>query len=104
VLLPPVASVAAPALTPPTRPAVLTTGPPALTTAVVAGRPNDVLTAAAGVRGANPKFSSLTVELRDGTLVIGGTAARAADAWEFAQALRRVPGVVRVAVGPVTVR
>jgi hypothetical protein len=104
VLLPPVASVAAPALPPPARPAVLTNSPAAPTTAVVAARPNDVLTAATAVRNTNTKFAALTVEMRDGTLVIGGTAARAADAWEFAQALRRVPGVARVAVGQVEVR
>lgn len=107
VLLPPVApaaTVAPPALTPPARPAVLTTTPTAPTTAVVAARPGDVLTAATAVRIATPKFAALTVEMRDGTLVIGGTARRAADAWELAQALRRVPGVERVAVGAVEVR
>jgi hypothetical protein len=103
VLMAPVGSVATPAL-PPTRPAVLTNTPAAPTTAVVAGRPGDVLSAATTVRNTSPKFAALTVEMRDGTLVIGGTAARAADAWEFAQALRRVPGVTRVAVGQVNVR
>lgn len=97
VLLPPVAAVAPPALPPPSRPA-------APTTVVAARPPADVLTAAGTVRNTSKKFAALTVELRDGTLVIGGSAARAADAWEFAQALRRVPGVVRVAVGQVEVR
>jgi hypothetical protein len=97
VLLPPVAAVAPPALPPPTRPA-------APTTVVAARPPADVLTAATAVKSTSKKFATLTVELRDGTLVIGGSAARAADAWEFAQALRRVPGVARVAVGQVEVR
>ena len=103
VLLPPVASVA-PALPPPPRAGVLTTGPAAPTGAVVAARPGDVLTAAAAARTASPRFAALTVELRDGTLVIGGSAARAADAWEFAQTLRQLPGVARVAVGQIEVR
>lgn len=105
VLLPPVGVAAPPALPPPSRSAVpATTIPSAPVTGTPTGRPADVLTAAGTVRGANPKFAALTVEMRDGTLVIAGAAARTADAWEFAQALRRLPGVSRVAVGAVDVR
>jgi hypothetical protein len=76
-------------------PAVLTTG---------SGRPGDLLLAAASVRRENPeKFGGLTAELKAGTLVIGGTARQAAHAWEYADALRRVPGMVRVAIGAVDV-
>jgi hypothetical protein len=109
VLLPPVAAggfgtvppIVPPVVAPPT--AVLTTGPPGPAPATVPGRPADVLTAAEAVRAADPRFAGLTVELHDGTLVIGGSAVRASDAWAFAQALRRVPGVARVAVGAVDV-
>jgi hypothetical protein len=81
---------------PPTGvPTVLTTG---------SGRPGDLLLAAATVRRSNPtKFGGLTTELQDGTLIIGGSAARAKYAWDYAEALRRVPGMVRVAVGAVDV-
>jgi hypothetical protein len=36
--------------------------------------------------------------------VIAGTAPRTSDAWDFAQAIRRLPGVARVVVGEVSVR
>jgi hypothetical protein len=109
VLLPPIGAspsgsvlpVVPPVVTPPT--AVLTAGPSAPPPATLPGRTADVLTAAAAVRNADSRFAGLTAELHDGTLVIAGSAARAADAWEFAQALRRLPGVARVAVGAVSV-
>lgn len=106
VLLPPVAPLTAP-LIPPAAPRATvpaTTTPSAPVKGTPTGRPADVLTAAGTVRTGSPKFAALTVEVRDGTLVIGGAAARTADAWEFAQALRRLPGVSRVAVGAVEVR
>ena len=90
----PAGSVAPALVPPPARPAP----------AVVTGRPGEVLTAATAVRDANPRFAALTLEMQGGTLTIGGSAARASDAWELAQALRRVPGVARVAVGAVDVR
>jgi hypothetical protein len=88
-------SVPTPSL-PPTTPVVLTgTVPP------VPGNANAVLVAAHEVRKADARFARLTVELREGTLVVGGSAPLAADAWDFAQKLRSVPGVTRIAVGAV---
>lgn len=51
----------------------------------------------------DPRFAGLTVEWRSGVAVIAGRAARHADAWAFADAVRRLPGVGRVVVGDVDV-
>jgi hypothetical protein len=92
---------------PPARPdsTNMAAAPPAvLTTTTGSGRPGDLLLAAASIRRANPgKFGGLTAELRAGTLIVGGSARQAAHAWEYAEALRRVPGMVRVAVGTIDV-
>ncbi|MBX9581323.1 MAG: hypothetical protein K2X87_13520, partial [Gemmataceae bacterium] len=71
---------------------------------LLTGRPGGPLDAAEAARRADPRFAGLTLALADGTLVIGGTAARAADAWDLAQNLRTLPGVDRVAVGSVGVK
>lgn len=55
-----------------------------------------------GVRKTEARFAGLKVEVRDGVLVIVGSAPLASDAWDFADKLQKVPGVTRVAVGPVT--
>lgn len=86
---------------------VLTTGSsPPLTApaATFPARPTDVLASADAIRKADARYAALTTELRDGTVVVGGRAARLSDAWDFAQALRRVPGVARVAVGGVGIK
>lgn len=44
-------------------------------------------------RTADPRFARLTVELRGGTAVVSGP-----GAWDFAAAVRKVPGVERVVV------
>jgi hypothetical protein len=49
----------------------------------------------------DPRFAGLTVELKAGVAVIGGRAAHADDAWEFAAAVRKLPGVERVVLGDV---
>lgn len=51
----------------------------------------------------DPRFAGLTIEWRSGTAVIAGRAARDADAWAFAAAVRKLPGVGRVVVGDVDV-
>lgn len=89
------------------RPGVLTTGsstPLAAPAATFPARPTDVLASANAIRKADARYAALTTELKDGTVVIGGRAARLSDAWDFAQALRRVPGVARVAVGGVGIK
>lgn len=84
VLLPPVA-VAAP-VAGGFAPAVLTARP-SLADAVEAAR------------RADPRFAGLRAELRaDGEVVISG-GVRPTDAWDFADRLRGVPGVMRVVVG-----
>ena len=86
----------APPTPPATAPGVLTaTTPPAPV------RVTDVLAAADEARKAEARFAKLTVEMRDGVLVIGGSAPQPSDAWDFAAKLRTIPGVTRVAVGNV---
>ena len=91
VLLPPVATQSAtgPVVAP--YPAGVLTGTrPTLTDTVEA------------VRRSDARFAGLRVELRDGgVVVITGTARQPADAWDLADLVRVVPGVARVAVGPV---
>jgi BON domain len=87
-------SAAAPPASPPAT-------APGLLTGTTPGTASDVLTAAAAVRKSEVRFAKLTVELRDGVLVIGGSAPLASDAWALAQKLRQIPGVARVAVGAV---
>jgi hypothetical protein len=80
-------------------PALLPAVPGVLTGAP--GNASAVLAAVHEVRKTEARFARLTVEVRDGTLVVGGAAPLAADAWDFAQKLRSVRGVSRVAVGAV---
>jgi hypothetical protein len=89
----------------PTPPAVPGTAPGVLTGTTLPTTPvrgGDVLTAVGEVRKTDARFAHLTVEMRDGVLVIGGSAPQAADAWDFAAKLRTIPGVTKVAVGAVT--
>jgi hypothetical protein len=106
ILLPPVAphGPVAPAVTPAVPPGTLTSVPPVTPPAAIPGRPGDALLAADAVRKADRRFAGLTLELRSGMLVIAGTAAKASDAWDLAQELRRIPGVARVALGNVDVK
>lgn len=53
-------------------------------------------------RRSDARFAGLRAEFRDGgTVVITGTARQPSDAWDFAELVRGVTGVARVAVGPV---
>ena len=91
VLLPPVEAVPKPTANP--APAVLTSG-----------RTAEALTTAEDLRKADARYAGLSVAFSNGTFVISGKAARAADAWDLAQEVRRIPGVPRVAVGSVDVK
>lgn len=62
---------------------------------------DNLLIAAGEARKADSRFAKLTVELRNGTLVVGGSAPQASDAWDFAKKLQTLPGVTRVAVGAI---
>jgi hypothetical protein len=75
----------------------VTTPPPAVPTSA----PGSVPTVPALRR--DPRFAGLTVGWRSDTAVIAGRAARHADVWAFADAVRRLPGVGRVVVGDVDV-
>lgn len=85
----------------------LATGP--AVAAPVAAYPAGVLTArpsfadaVEAVRRAEPRFAGLRAEFREGaTVVVTGTAPKPADAWDLADRIRAIPGVARVAVGPV---
>ena len=68
------------------------------TPAVLTGNASGVLLAAGEMKKAEPRFAKLTLELRDGTLVVGGSAPLASDAWDLAKKLQAVPGVSRIAV------
>jgi hypothetical protein len=58
----------------------------------------DLAAAVEDVRRADPRFAGLTADVRGGEVVIVGRAADG-DAWDLAAAVRRVPGVGRVALG-----
>ena len=91
VLFPPVGPSSKPA--PAAPPAVLTSG-----------RAGEALAAAEALRKADARFAKLTVTFANGLFVIGGQAARASDAWDLAQELRRIPGAPRVALGAIDVK
>jgi hypothetical protein len=55
----------------------------------------------AAARASDPRFAGLAVRFEGRTAVVSGRAARPADAWDFADAIRDVPGVARVVVGSV---
>jgi hypothetical protein len=59
---------------------------------------SDILTSAGNVKKVEARFTKLTVEMRDGIIVIGGSAPRASDAWDLAEKLRQIPGVARVVI------
>ena len=105
ILLPPVPlSGSRPVMpvVPSPNPVVLTSTPPAaVPLALPSIRAGELTTAIEAVRKTESRFAGLSAELRDGTLIVAGRAPRASDAWDFAEAIRRVPGVVRVAVGAV---
>lgn len=77
------------------------TPPPAPTPVTLTGNRADVRATIDAARKAEPRFSRLTVESRDGALVIGGAAPLVSDAWDYADKLRGIPGVSRVVVGDV---
>jgi len=59
----------------------------------------DVAAAVEAVQSSELRYSTLTVTVKGGAVTISGTASDAADAWELASELRKVPGVDRVIVG-----
>lgn len=53
------------------------------------------------LRASDPRFGWLTIRLDAGTATVSGHAARVEDAWDYAAALRKIPGIDRVIVGEV---
>lgn len=95
VLLPPVGN---------SRPATPKSNAAPAASGVLAGRTADALAAAESLRKADRRYEKLTVTFTNGTFVIAGAAARASDAWDLADQLRRIPGVPRVALGSLDVK
>ncbi len=62
----------------------------------------DVAAAVEAVQSSVLRYSTLKVVVIAGSVTISGTASDAADAWELALELRKVPGVDRVIVGPLS--
>jgi len=52
----------------------------------------------AALKASNGRFAGLTATPTGGTVVISGRAAKDADAWAFAELVRKMPGVTRVVV------
>ncbi len=48
------------------------------------------------LRQADRRFRGIRADVRDGRVVLSGTVARPQDAWEFAEAVRKLPGVAGV--------
>ena len=59
----------------------------------------DVAAAVEAVQSSVLRYSTLKVIVKAGSVAISGTASDAADAWDLALELRKVPGVDRVIVG-----
>ena len=59
----------------------------------------DVAAAVEAVQSSILRYSTLIVAVKAGAVTISGAASDAADAWELASELRKVPGVERVIVG-----
>lgn len=53
------------------------------------------------LRASDPRFGWLTIRLDNSTATVSGRAARFADAWDYAAALRKIPGIDRVIIGEV---
>jgi osmotically-inducible protein OsmY len=82
-------------------PAVPPAGPTIPPPAVPVTPGQDVAAAVDEVRRADRRFAGLTVTVTGGTVTIGGRAIDPGDAWELADAVRKVPGVDRIVVGRV---
>ncbi len=96
----------------PATPKTITTAPPAaptspgaLTGTTSVARPADVISAITAIRSTDTRFARLTFSQKpDGGIFVTGFVAKPADAWDFVGEVRKVPGVVRVAVDPQTVK
>jgi len=70
----------------------------------VPNRATDLMGTLLDLRRTESRFAGLTVEMREGTVFLAGSSPRDLDAWDFAERVRRVPGVRQVVVGNVNRR
>jgi hypothetical protein len=99
----PPAAIVSPAPTPPKEVTGTVTGR-ALPTAAAPPGPQTVGEQIDQLRQRDRRFVNVRAEVRDGRVTLRGTVARSQDAWEFAAAVRRLPGVVGVVQGIATDR
>jgi hypothetical protein len=109
---PPVPTVTVTPATPPapTPAPQTTTPPPAASPAPTVGepaatllppvaapaRPASLLEQIDSIRQRDRRFQSIRLEIREGSVFLRGSVTRSQDAWDFAEAVRRLPGVERV--------
>jgi hypothetical protein len=87
--------------------AVAAPGYPTIPPPAVPTGPTDAAALAAQVsalKARDRRFAGLTVALNAGSATVAGRAAHSADAWDFADSVRKLPGVERVILGAVNVR
>ena len=56
------------------------------------------------IRASDPRFGWLTIQLQGDDVIISGRAWKPQDAWDYAEALRTVPGIGRIVIGTVNPR
>ena len=92
-------AVPAPEPVAPLRPAVATAPPMKTTESLSPALPvkrMTLLDRVEALRLDDRRFQNVRVEVKDGVVVLRGSVARSADAWEFAATLRQIPGVTGV--------
>ncbi len=104
-LLPPIAASESAADTSRPPPASLGRPVPLLSSkpTAPAAAPADLSAAIEALRRGDERFGRIHWEVRDRTVIVGGTVCRGEDLMAFAQAVARVPGVERVIVEQVRV-
>ncbi len=103
-LLAPVAADAGPAAAVASVPEAVRVRPGPAIPVSLPTRAAEVMGGLLDLRRADDRFAGLSLDLRNGVVVLTGRAPQAADAWDFADAARRVPGVRQVIVGNVAPR
>jgi len=64
----------------------------------------DTITKIGQIRASDPRFGWLTIHLHGEDAVISGRAWKPQDAWDYAEALRKLPGIGRIVIGNVKQR
>lgn len=103
LLLDPVSAPTGPRTVAPSFVPATGTVPTRLTT-VAPQRGTDTASQLSEIRRADTRYANLLFEMRNGVVYLTGYTPRDGDAWDFADAARRVPGVKQVVVGPMNRR